>query len=129
MNRRSMAVSCRALGLVLACLTAGCGTSSSSTTARHGIILTMVNHTSVTVTMKSCPANTPQALQCSAVSTVGPGGSAEFPWPGSTGHQARQVVIGGYGRQLLCFLIPPNSLPKNVLADVTQSQQSMCTGP
>jgi hypothetical protein len=128
MNRPSMGVGL--LALALACSTVGCATeSSNSTTARHGTILTMVNDTPVTVTMKSCPANSPQALQCSAAFRIAPRGSAEFPLSEPAGYPARQVVITGYGRQPRCFLIPPSNLPDSVLAYVTQSHQNMCTGP
>jgi hypothetical protein len=120
MDRPSMAVGLPALGLALACSIAGCGT-------RHGTILTMTNDTSVTVTMKSCLADSAQPPQCTAVSRIAPGGSAEFPLSGLN-TPLRQVVITGYGAQPRCFLIPPSNLPKNALVTVTYAQHSMCLG-
>lgn len=110
------------LGLALACSIAGCGTP--------GKILKMVNNTAVTVTMKSCPADLPQAQQCADVSTIAPKGSADFPLSKATAASPGQlVVITGYGSQPRCFLIPPSDIPADATADVTDAQADMCIGP
>jgi hypothetical protein len=100
----------------MGCSVAGCETSSSG--GSSGKALKMINNTSVTVTMKSCPANVPQAHQCSAASRIAPNGSADFP----LSSQVRIVVITGYGGQPRCFTVPPaRGLPADAKASVIRA--------
>jgi hypothetical protein len=106
-----------------ACLVAGCGAAS------HGKVLKMINDTSVTVIMRSCTGNYAADQQCSAPDEVAPRSSADFSLPGKSA-PAKQVRITGYGRQALCFMVPPDSLPTRtyVVVDVTQLQPGDCLG-
>ena len=109
-------------GLALACSIAGCGAP--------GKVLKVVNNTAATVRVKSCPADLPQAQQCSGVSTIAPKGSADFPLSkAAAGSPGQLVVITGYGSQPRCFLIPPSDMPADVVADVMDAQAEMCVGP
>jgi hypothetical protein len=103
---------------------AGCATSGSGSPGKS---LKMINNTSVTVTMKSCPANAAQAQQCSAISRIAPGGSAGFPLS-SPGSAVRNVVITGYGGQPRCFPVPTTNLPADATAYVTDASSAGCTG-
>lgn len=120
MNRWGIAVCLIAVELAVSCSIAGCGTPGKS--------LKMINNTSVTVTLKSCPAIAAQAQQCSAAAKVAPNGSADFPLS-SPGVGIRLVVITGYDGQTRCFIVPTTNLPEDAVADVTDANSAGCTGP
>ncbi len=125
MNRPGMGACLIALGLTLTYAIAGCGTSAGDGTP--GKSLRMINNTSVTVTMQSCPGNAAQAQQCSAVAKIAPNGSADFPLS-SPGSGMRLVVILGYDGQR-CFIVPTTNLPEDAVADVTDANSGNCVGP
>jgi hypothetical protein len=120
MNRPGMIVCLIALGLPLSYSIAGCGNPGKS--------LKMINNTSLTVTMQSCPDNAAQAQQCSAAAKIAPNGSADFPLS-SPGSGVRFVVITGYDGQPRCFIVPTTHLPDDAIADVTDANSANCFGP
>lgn len=125
MVRPGVIVCLIALGLTLTYSIAGCSASGSGSAGKS---LKMINNTSVTVTMKSCPANAAaQAQQCSALAQIEPGGSAGFPLS-SPGSAVRNVVITGYGGQPRCFTVPTADLPADATAYVTDASSAVCTG-
>jgi hypothetical protein len=125
MNRPGMIVCLVVPGLALSCSIVGCGTSDGGTPGKS---LEMINNTSVTVTMRSCPGNTAQAQQCSTVVKIAPNGSADFPLS-SPGSGMRLVVITGYGGQPRCLIVPTTHLPESAKADVTDANSADCVGP
>jgi hypothetical protein len=107
--------------LTLGCLLASCGSASD------GKFLKMTNDTPVTVTMTLCTENYAVGQRCSAPQKVAPRGSAHFSLPPKSA-LPKVVRISGYGRQPLCFVVPPDTLPADAFADVTQVQPGGCLG-
>jgi hypothetical protein len=107
--------------LTLAGLLASCSTTS------HGKFLKMINDTPVTVTMTLCTENYAAGQRCSAPQKVAPQGSADFSLPPKNA-PVQMVRTSGYGRQPLCFIVPPDTLPANAFVDVTQVQPGGCPG-
>lgn len=109
--------------LTLACLVASCGAAS------HGKFLKMINDTPVTVTMRSCTGNYVADQRCSTPEKVAPQGAADFSLPRKSA-PATEVKITGYGRQPLCFMVPPDTLRIQTYAvvEVTQVQPGGCLG-
>jgi hypothetical protein len=107
--------------LTVACLLASCGSTS------HGKFLKMTNDTPVTVTMRSCTGNHAADQRCSAPQKVAPRGSADFSLQPKSA-PLKTVRITGYGKQPLCFTVPPDTLPANAFVDVTQVQPGGCLG-
>jgi hypothetical protein len=112
-----IAVSC----LTVSCLLASCGSAS------NGKFLKMTNDTPVTVMMTLCTGNYAADQRCSASRKVAARGSADFSLPAKSA-PLRMVRITGYGKQPLCFVVPPDTLPADAFADVTQVQPGGCLG-
>src|ERR1700747_5394 len=102
MNRWGIAVCLIAVELAVSSSITGCGTPGKS--------LKMINNTSVTVTLQSCPDIAAQAQQCSAAAKVAPNGSGAFPLS-SPSAGIKLVVITGYDGQTRCFIVPATNLP------------------
>lgn len=125
MNRPRKVVCVIALGLALSCSVASCGISDGGSTS--GKFLEIVNNTSVTVTMQSCPGIASDPQQCATAVRIPPNGSADFPLlsPGSGG---RIVVITGYDGKA-CLPVPTTHLRADAIADVTEANSGLCFGP
>jgi hypothetical protein len=89
----------------------------------------MINNTAVTVMMRSCTGNYAADQRCSAPEKVRARGSADFSLPPKSA-PANEVKITGYGRDPLCFMVPPDTLRTRTYAvvDVTQVQPGNCLG-
>lgn len=122
-GRPRMLFSIAVSGLTVACVVTGCGA------ANHGTFLKMINNTTVTVMMRSCTGDYAADQRCSAPEKIAPRGSAEFSFPPKSAPM-KEVKITGYGRQPLCFMVPPHTLPTGAyaVADVTQVQPGGCLG-
>lgn len=91
-------------------------------------VLEDINDTPVTVVMRSCTGNYAADQRCSAPEKVAPRSSADFSLPRKS--VGKEVRVTGYGRQPLCFRVPPDTLPVRTYAvvDVTQVQPGNCLG-
>jgi hypothetical protein len=107
--------------LTVACLLASCGSASS------GKFLKMTNDTPVTVMMTLCAGNSAADQRCSAPQKVAPRGSADFSLQPKSA-PLKMVRITGYGRQPLCFTVPPDTLAADAFVEVTQVQPGGCLG-